>query len=436
MKGAIQVKRFSTYAVERSRAGTWCLALLVLAWVSASAAAQEGLPGDVNLDGAINVLDVQGTINMALGVAEVAPEADIDENNDVNVLDVQNLTNSALGTGGLVQLVEGQFDVALLPAGYENVTCVAISRDGRRVSTMLAPDGAFRLRLQVKTSWTFAFFAHGSEKSATVGTLAFPLAGGFSTALPLPNLSDGTPVDLGLIAPQIPGAVSVDLRTIVAETAEPLNLSDGNGNGFPDLIEDWLLPLPLDIPDSLFELPASLVEDEFLQRLAVCLDGALSGAQAPDLTGVEETGVPLFLQGLVGCLAPELEAWLLSEISDSFLQSLIPTYVDYAEALLLEELGDWLSDLGTPELQDDDGNAVPDFLEPLLCSVSDFPGVGICDVDTDQNGLPDYAQDADGDGEPNLFDPDAAGQGDADGDGVSDETDIDADGNGVPDYAQ
>jgi hypothetical protein len=433
MKGAIQVNRFAIHITAWSRRALKGLAALLLT-VSTSAMAQTGLPGDVNLDGAINVLDVQGTINMALGVAEVAPEADIDENNNVDVLDVQNMTNSALGTGGLVQTVEGQFDVSLLPAGYSNVRCVAVSQDGRHASAPVDEDGFFQLGLQGKTSWTFAFFADGSESTDTVGTLAFPLAGGFSTALPLPNLSDGTSVDLGRVTPQIPGAVDVDVRTLVAGTAAPLNFSDGNGNSFPDLLEEWLLPLPLEIPDSIFELPASLVEDEFLQRLATCLDGELGAAQAPDLTGVENNGVPAFLQALVSCLAPELEAWLDSEINDPFLSSLIPTYVDYAEGVILEELDGWLDDLGRPELTDTNNNAVPDFLEPLLCSVSDFPNIGICDVDMDQNGLPDHAQDDDSDGIPNFYDTDRPD--DSDGDGVPDLNDIDADGNGVPDYAE
>lgn len=430
------MKRFMRHARAFAGKSPLVRAALLSLWVSTAALAQTGLPGDVNLDGAINVLDVQGTINMALGVAEVAEEADIDDNEHVDVLDVQNLTNSALGTGGLVQTVEGQFDLSLLPAGFENVTCVAVSKDGRQVSTTLDADGFFRLRLQAKTSWTFAFFGQGSEKTATVGTLAFPLAGGFSTSLPLPNLSDGTPVNLGQITPQIPGAANTDVRTIVAGTAVPLNLSDNNGNDFPDLLEDWLLPLPLGFGGGRFELPSDLIEDEWLKSLAACLNGSIAAAQAPDLSGAEVNGVPYFLQGLVSCLGPELEKWLLSEIRDPLLRALVPSYVDYAEELLLEELNDWLMDLGRPELRDANHNAVPDFLEPLLCSVSNFPDINICDVDADQNGLPDFAQDDNGDGVPNLFDLTDQFPGDMDRDGVPDSSDIDADGDGVPDYAQ
>jgi hypothetical protein len=52
---------------------------------------------DINLDGAMNVVDVQLEINEALGVTPAAN--DLNGDGQVNVVDVQIVINAALGLG-------------------------------------------------------------------------------------------------------------------------------------------------------------------------------------------------------------------------------------------------------------------------------------------------------------------------------------------------
>jgi hypothetical protein len=54
---------------------------------------------DLNLDGQINVLDVQICVNVFLGVetdAEISERADVNVDGAVNVLDVQHIVNAIL----------------------------------------------------------------------------------------------------------------------------------------------------------------------------------------------------------------------------------------------------------------------------------------------------------------------------------------------------
>ena len=76
-----------------------------------AAFAQEAMLGDVNRDGECNVLDIQNTINQALGLATQTREANLDENGQVDVIDVQNMVNTVLCTGGLVQRIKGQIQL-------------------------------------------------------------------------------------------------------------------------------------------------------------------------------------------------------------------------------------------------------------------------------------------------------------------------------------
>jgi hypothetical protein len=58
------------------------------------------LPADLNLDGQVNVLDVQLCVNVFLGT-ETDPTtvalADVNGDGQVNVLDVQSIVNAFLG---------------------------------------------------------------------------------------------------------------------------------------------------------------------------------------------------------------------------------------------------------------------------------------------------------------------------------------------------
>lgn len=64
---------------------------------SAMITVRTGLPCDVNLDGSVNVTDVQTVINVALGVAGASGSEDVNSDASVNVSDVQLVINGALG---------------------------------------------------------------------------------------------------------------------------------------------------------------------------------------------------------------------------------------------------------------------------------------------------------------------------------------------------
>ncbi|MBC8311133.1 MAG: aryl-sulfate sulfotransferase [Candidatus Marinimicrobia bacterium] len=54
------------------------------------------LPGDVNGDGIINILDVVSTVNIVLGMAEWADAADFNDDGVINVLDIVSIVNVIL----------------------------------------------------------------------------------------------------------------------------------------------------------------------------------------------------------------------------------------------------------------------------------------------------------------------------------------------------
>lgn len=57
-------------------------------------------PTDLNLDGRVDVLDVQLSVNVFLGTEtdpEIVARADVNSDNSVDVLDVQIVVNTFLG---------------------------------------------------------------------------------------------------------------------------------------------------------------------------------------------------------------------------------------------------------------------------------------------------------------------------------------------------
>ncbi|MFH1575119.1 MAG: dockerin type I domain-containing protein, partial [Acidobacteriota bacterium] len=58
---------------------------------------QAGGACDLNIDGSVNVLDIQSLINAVLGIGTVPPHYDINQDGGVNVLDLQRLANGILG---------------------------------------------------------------------------------------------------------------------------------------------------------------------------------------------------------------------------------------------------------------------------------------------------------------------------------------------------
>lgn len=402
------------------------LLLLGCCGLAASTGAQTGLPGDVNLDGAINVLDVQASINMALGVSDNAPEADADLNEAVDVRDVQALVNTALGLGGLVQPVIGNVPPERNSAGAK---IIAVSLDGRTEEAQIDPDtGSFELLLGVRTAWSLALFGAEAGASTTLATLSFPIAGAATAALPAPSLSSGVPMELGEVLATIGGECAWDIRTLIARSGQPLPAVDINADGLPDLIESLIGPY-IDDPTLLgITVPADLDLDVLGDYVRDCFDTIGIAELYPDLTGAEIDGIPGFLDPSVQCVFSGVAKWLNSG-AFTIPQQLIDIYNGHITKWLAEQVGPWLTALAVPELQDANGDWVPDFIEGFLCPAGD------CELDTDGDGIPDFAQDADGDGVPNLFDRDAASESDIDGDGIPNEFDVDDDGDGVPDYA-
>jgi hypothetical protein len=75
------------------------LALLLSALFFCGPVQAQQIQGDVNFDGAVNVLDVQAVINQALAISPTTTEGDVNVDGAVNVLDVQRCLNIALGIG-------------------------------------------------------------------------------------------------------------------------------------------------------------------------------------------------------------------------------------------------------------------------------------------------------------------------------------------------
>ena len=57
----------------------------------------EGIPGDLNDDGLVNVLDVVVLVSIVLGIEDEIPAGDLNSDGVINVLDVVILVNIILG---------------------------------------------------------------------------------------------------------------------------------------------------------------------------------------------------------------------------------------------------------------------------------------------------------------------------------------------------
>lgn len=403
------------------------------------AATGEPLSGDVNHDGAIDILDVQASVNMALGASASNAEADVDLNAAVDVLDVQNITNTVLGVGGLVQRVSGVVSAPDGKAITVPVSVVAVSEDGRLVrGSADAGTGAFSLPLSVRTAWTIAFLSGNPGEESTAGSLLFPVQESTSLSLPLPNLSRGNVIELGALTLGPAAIVGEDLRTLLAETATPITFDDANGNGAPDVVEEWLLPLPL---GDAAVLGLSVDDEDVIRFLAILADCAESQGledYSPDLSAFQN-GKPVAIQPLLRCIPPVLEEWIRSEVKiQPWMEPLLDQVVAKISKEIEDAIEDWFDETDIPELEDGNNNRVPDFIEGDLCVVGnplpELPQAG-CPLDSNGDGMPDYGDDANGNGRPNLLDP-QDGTGDSDGDGIPDAADIDDDNNGTPDYGE
>jgi hypothetical protein len=324
------------------------------------------------------------------------------------------------------------------------MTVVAISEDGRIATAEVSlATGAFTLVLPVRTAWSIAFFANDRGTIHARGALAFPLAGARNAALALPNLSLGGALDLGSFTPAMDAHAAEDLRTLISRTAPPLDETDANGNGLPDILDDLFFPLPVNFDQWGFDVPGSVqdylrgvlrsVEGQLAAELAACL-ARNPGLLRPDLTGVETDGVPQFLRPLLDCLMAQVDDIVDGTSRNPLYTPLLQLYYGFLRDWLIDEMSGWLAGMGRPELEDTNANGIPDYLEESVCA-PDSGATGNCLLDRDRNGLADFIEDGDADGTPNLFDSDWRSEADADGDGIINLMDRDDDNDGVPDYA-
>lgn len=428
-------------ATLRRRRWVSCLGLAVMLLATV---VHAQIVGDLNGDGRIDILDIQGATNMALGSTASTSQADVDLSTAVNVLDVQVLTNTALGTGGLVQPVVGTVSGGKASGSLK---VIAVSTDGRKLEAEAnAQTGAFELLLPVRTSWSLSF---KSNSSNTVTTLAYPLAGDIVWALPLKSLCNGNTINLGALSVSSGIATTNDLRTLLAERSEPLETEDHDDDGWLDLFQSLVLPYPWTVPGSGIVLPAGLDISDLQDALRDCTEDSLEHIAAPDLTGIEGDGVPAFAVPLLDCFRSELVDWLGDGEDNGPSPAQIEALANQIMDVLTARIIPWVQGLDRPELIDLDGNGIPDYIESDLCrefenenevegEVDDLKKGGNpdnCELDDDGNGRPDYAEDEDNDGLPNYLDEDAYTNLDSDGDGIPNSIDLDDDNDGILDYA-
>lgn len=401
-----------------------CGAILALAaW--AALPAHAALLGDVNSDGATDVLDVQASVNQALGAAEPSLEADLDEVDGVNILDVQHLINTALGVGGLTQGVRGVVDCT---GEAEQVRIIAVSRQGQRVHGDVDPaTGEFRLLLRVRTSWALALCVMAQQQYRCLGTFEFPIGDRMSCTLPLPQLSRGEDLDLGtLLAVGHRLRVQAELRRLLGQLDEPADLTDDNDNGMPDFVEP-LVERVRQGPG----VPAGADIDALIELAADCITAVLEEDPTLDLTDENRNAMPDFVEPLLECLRAALEIWLPEQPSGP---GLVAGQPDRSVQNIIEHVAHgvpgWLRSLERAGLVDDNEDGIPDSIEPHL-STADAATA----IDSNADLTPDFAGDRDGDGVPNILDPDWTSSTDHDGDGICNADDVDNDNDGVPDYA-
>jgi hypothetical protein len=394
----------------------------------------QAMMGDVNGDGECNVLDVQAGICQVLRIREQTREANIDEEGEVDVLDIQHMINTALRNGGLVQRVRGQlqYDGDMV---RDKVRIRAIAANGETVEGKLNLEtGEFTLILQVRNAWAIAFSANvGEEGQERVGVVVFPIDGLESNLLPVPDLSEGDPLDLGQLQFGERMRTQQDIRTMLRainrHRRDAEAVRDDNGNGIPDFVEP-LLNRVMDGPG----LPPGIDPLRLRAMIAPCIAENIDEIVRPDLADTDENGVPDFIEPLMACVRNNIRAWIeetgvqIPDVDEN--GNGVPDAVDAIMLHVRAGVAAWIRNLNFQNLVDADGDGIPDRMQQFMGR----PG-GPNFVDADGDGVPDFAQDGDGDGVPNWRDPDARTQGDCDGDGILNNEDDDKDNDGVLDYA-
>ncbi len=176
--------------------------------------------GDLNLDGVIDICDVQNGISTLLTADDISKTGDINGDAAFDIRDVQHIINSALKTASLYKVVTGVIDVSPL----DNLEIRAVSDDGLTTSTPVDPTtGAFSISLNVYQGWTMALL--NSTTGATLGTFHFLIEDVLSASIPLPTLSEGGEIDLGILYVDSEGVLLSE-----NDIFEDIELADG----FPD----------------------------------------------------------------------------------------------------------------------------------------------------------------------------------------------------------
>ncbi|KAF5403015.1 hypothetical protein PHET_03766 [Paragonimus heterotremus] len=199
----------------------------------------------------------------------------------------------------------------------------------------------------------------------------------------------------------------------------PDYLEDSDGDGIPDYLdEDAKTQFSPKVFRRLEELKKK--EDEDGDGIPDYLEGDSDGDGTPDyLEDSDGDGIPDYLEDSDG---------------DG-----IPDYLDEDSALQKSK--------SIFKIEDRNRNGIPDHLE----HDSDYDGTPDYLEDTDKDGIPDYLEDSDEDGIPDYLDEDATTQfspkkirgrargkkfADADHDGIPDHLEGDMDNNGIPDYLE
>lgn len=394
----------------------------------------DAIPGDVNKDGLIDILDVQHGINIAIGMNEIVPMADVNQNDMVDVLDIQILINSVLGTGGLVQPLEGQ--IPSQPGSGQQGTppiFVALSEDGRIITSEINPTiGILQTLLPVGTTWAFGIIGLPEGNSNQPLPLVAPVGPLNSLALPLLQLSTGRPLRLGNMNLQQSNITLPDLRNLLGTIAEPLPDTDTNGNQIPDIYEQLIAEIKKELLSIPYLQTLGINENlinNLLQSLGTCIQPQKDTLLTPSLHRIETDGYPEMVSPLVQCLRQLIRTALI-QMGIPGPDTITDLIMTQFCAELQQQIQAWLDSLQVPEITDTNRNYIPDFIENQICNENN------CIFDPNNNGIPDFIEDADGDGIPNYLDPDNRTEQDWDGDSIPNEQDIDANGNGILDYAE
>jgi hypothetical protein len=192
---------------------------------------------------------------------------------------------------------------------------------------------------------------------------------------------------------------------------------------------------PIDPP--ILDLPTYLNEEamvDLVQGIVACANanGSLDSPVEYDLTDADLNGVPDMFESTVDCLFTALPDWCakydVPDLEDADTNGK-PDIAERSAADAVAGIVWLLADFGLLGCEDLDGGSLPHCVRPYVTD----PGTANA-VDSDGDGSPDWAEDDNGDGIPNINDPTFVSVGDLDSDGIPDAEDVDADGDGVPNY--